>query len=177
MTGPLTARAVTVAAATLGVCALAAAAVRLGDPHAAREALGFTFAGIPDRIGEAASILVNNLTALAAPGVAIALVLWSRRPGVDRVPARLARGVGIVVLGFGFAINTLLIGASVGAYGERMVSAMLPHGPIELAAYSLALAAFLEVRAGRLDGRRALAALATSAALLVIAAPVETYVA
>ena len=40
----------------------------------------------------------------------------------------------------------LVVGAAIGAYGTRMVGAMLPHGPVELAAYSLALALYLHGR-------------------------------
>ena len=44
------------------------------------------------------------------------------------------------------AANVLVVGAALGAYGERMVRAMLPHGPVELAAYALALALYLQGR-------------------------------
>ena len=61
--------------------------------------------------------------------------------------------------------NVLVIGAGLGAYGERMARAELPHGPVELAAYALALALYLQGRrralpAGRLT--KVAAALATS---------------
>ena len=42
--------------------------------------------------------------------------------------------------------NVLVVGAGLGAYGARMVRAELPHGPVELAAYALALGLYLQGR-------------------------------
>ena len=51
------------------------------------------------------------------------------------------RGSGEVLLAAGIAANVIVVGASLGAYGTRMVLAALPHGPVELGAYALALVA------------------------------------
>ena len=48
----------------------------------------------------------------------------------------------------------LVVGAALGGYGTRMVRAMLPHGPVELAAYSLALALYLQGRRRALPAAR-----------------------
>ena len=70
-----------------------------------------------------------------------------------------------------------MVGAALGAYGTRMVLRALPHGPVELAAYSLALALYLQGRrrdlpaAVRGHGRRGV-----SVALLALAAVLETCV-
>ena len=53
-----------------------------------------------------------------------------------------ARRLGEVLLGGAIAANLIIVGASFGAYGTRMLRAALPHGPVELAAYSLALALY-----------------------------------
>ena len=69
-----------------------------------------------------------------------------------------------------------MIGASFGAYGTRMVRAALPHGPVELAAYSLALSLYLHGRRRPLPARCVVAVLALSVSTLALAAVLETYV-
>jgi hypothetical protein len=71
------------------------------------------------------------------------------------------------------AKHVALVGATVGAYGGRGIQAMLPHGPLELAAYSLALSLYVSSRREPLAVRRALWASAMSAAGLAIAAALE----
>jgi hypothetical protein len=72
-------------------------------------------------------------------------------------------------------INLVLIGSSLGAYGWRMVRAVLPHGLLELAAYSLTLGLYVRVRQ-RSVPLGAWAASAGGAALLLAAAAIlETY--
>jgi transketolase C-terminal domain/subunit len=73
------------------------------------------------------------------------------------------------------AANVLVVGAAVGAYGERMVRAMLPHGPFEVAAYSLELTLYLEGRRRPLPAARLTGTIAASVALLALAALLETY--
>ena len=62
-----------------------------------------------------------------------------------------------MLLGAAVAANVIVIGASFGAYGTRMLRAALPHGPVELAAYSLALALYLQGRRRPLPARHMLA--------------------
>ena len=50
--------------------------------------------------------------------------------------------VVVVLLGY---VLVCPVGASVGAYGTRMLRAMLPAGPIELAAYALAASVYLQL--------------------------------
>ena len=57
-----------------------------------------------------------------------------------------------------------------------MVRAALPHGPVELAAYSLALALYLHGRRRRLPARGVVGVLALSVLTLALAAFLETYV-
>jgi hypothetical protein len=80
------------------------------------------------------------------------------------------------VLGAGVAANVIVVGAGLGAYGTRMVLAVLPHGPVELAAYALALALYLEGRTRRLALAHILAIAALSVAALALAAGLETFV-
>ena len=74
------------------------------------------------------------------------------------------------------AFNVCVVGAALGAYGTRMAAAMLPHGPLELAAFALALALYLRARQGPLAPRRLAAVAPACIALLVVAAALETYV-
>ena len=67
-------------------------------------------------------------------------------------------------------------GVSFGAYGSRMTRAALPHGPIELAAYSLALGLYFQGRHCVLPARHILAVAVLSTALLAAAAALETFV-
>ncbi len=80
------------------------------------------------------------------------------------------------MLGAGVAANVIVVGAGLGAYGARMIRALLPHGPVELAAYSLALALYLEGRQRPLGIRHAVAVGALSVAALALAAVLETFV-
>ncbi len=73
------------------------------------------------------------------------------------------------------AANVLVIGAAVGAYGTRMVWAMLPHGPVEVAAYALALALYLQGRRRPLPPHRLAGTITASVVLLAIAALLETF--
>jgi hypothetical protein len=81
-----------------------------------------------------------------------------------------------VLVGAAVAANVIVVGASLGAYGTRMLRATLPHGPFELAAYSLALALYLQGRRWPLPLRLALGVGALSVATLALAAALETYV-
>ena len=101
-----------------------------------------------------------------------------RRRDRDRAPQRPARGsrarwprgsphmsrpvaVGLdVLLGGLLALNAGLLGVAFGGYGGRLLAAVWLHGPLELAAFSLAGGAYLAARARRLTGR----ALAVAAA-------------
>ena len=80
------------------------------------------------------------------------------------------------MLAGGVAANVIVIGASFGAYGTRMVRAALPHGPVELAAYSLALALYIQGRRRQLPVRHILAVAALSTSALAAAALLETFV-
>jgi hypothetical protein len=64
-----------------------------------------------------------------------------------------------------------------GAYGSRMGVAMLPHGPLELAAYALALALYLHARRGPLTVGRVGATATACLTLLAVGSMLETFVA
>jgi hypothetical protein len=146
---------------------------------AARRWLAFPFAGIPATPGEAARIFIHNLRALGAVGSLLLLAQsmhWNADGAGPRSAHRMVRGLGEIVLGAAVTANLVVVGASLGAYGAQMAQAALPHGPVEVCAYSLALALYRQGRDRPLPPRRAAAVLAVSVLSLAIAAMLETYV-
>jgi hypothetical protein len=180
---PTRAETAQLAARTAGVITIAvlliALVVRAGFAASARRWLAFPFAGIPASPDEAASIFMHNLRALAA--VCGMLVIArsgysAARNGQPGVVHQTLRRLGEALLGAAIAANVIVVGASLGAYGTRMVRAALPHGPVELAAYSLALALYLQGRNRPLPIRHVLAVAALSISVLALAALLETFV-
>jgi hypothetical protein len=153
--------------------------VRLGFAARARHWLAFPFAGVPSRPAEAASIFLHNLRALSAIGGLLLVAQsphWNPR---DRHPGpihRMLQRVGEALLAAAVASNVIVIGASLGAYGLRMVRAALPHGPVELTAYALALALYVQGRHRRLPMGHIVAVGSLSVATLAFASLLETFV-
>ena len=157
-----------------------ALAVHVWFAAAARRWLAFPFTGIPARPSEAASIFIHNLRALAAVGGLLLIAqsaYWTAdtaRPGPLH---RTLRRLGEALLAAAVAANLIVIGASFGAYGTRMLRAALPHGPVELAAYSLALSLYLQgSRAGRSRPGPCSQCWRSASSILALAAVLETYV-
>ena len=168
-----------VAATLMIACGVIVLVVHLWFAAAARRWLAFPFAGIPARPSTAAIIFSHNLRALAAVCglLLIAQSAYWSAAGAEPGPAhRMLRGLGEALLAAAVAANLVVIGASFGAYGTRMVLAALPHGPVELAAYSLALSLYLHGRRRRLPARGIFAVLALSVLTLALAAVLETCV-
>ncbi len=160
-------------------CGVIALAVHVWFAAAARRWLAFPFAGIPARPGEAAGIFIHNLQALAAVGGLLLIAQSAYWTAGTAQPGPLhgtLRRLGEALLGAAVAANLIVIGASFGAYGMRMLRAALPHGPVELAAYTLALSLYLKARRRRFPTRHLLAVLALSASMLAVAAVLEIYV-
>ena len=176
--------ALAVAAAVTATTLCVAAVVRIGWAADTRSLLEFEFAGVPARASTAAEILANNARLLAAVFAAI-LIAQSPWLGGARAAARADRGpferlmlaAVDAALALGVLVNTALVGAALGAYGARMAVAMLPHGPVELAAYALALALYLHARRHALSVRRVAATAAACLSLLAVGAVLETFVA
>jgi hypothetical protein len=173
-----TRRALIAAAGALAVAALAAIVTRAAFAGRVRAALDFGFGGVPSRFDEAVDIFLNNARLIGAVAAATLIVRSAGVGGDARDADPVGRGLRLAAdlsLGAAVAINCALVGAAVGAYGTRMVSAMLPHGPLELAGYSLALALYLRARESRLELAPALRLTGWAMALLATAALVETY--
>jgi hypothetical protein len=162
----------------VAVCVIGLA-VRLGFAAQARRWLAFPFTGVPASPSEAADVFLHNLRDLVAVG---ALLLIAQLPSwEDRLeqPGAIHRALqrgGEALLSAAVAVNVLVVGLGLGAYGTRMVGAVVPHGPLELAAYSLALALYLQGRRRRLPTRHMLTIGGLSLSALALAALLEVYV-
>ena len=165
-----------VAAALTAAAVLTAAVVRLALAAQARRWLGYRFPGVPAHLSTAVWILGHNARGLAGVlGLLVVAQLAARSPGPARAQLVL-RSVGEVVLAGAIAGNLLVIGSAIGGYGTRMLVATLPHGPVELAAYSIVLALYLTGRRRALPAARMAVAACASVALLALAAALETWV-
>ena len=168
-----------IVAAGLTTAALAiAAAVHVACAAETRRLLDFPFTGVPARPSTALSIFANNARLLSAvfAAVLVAQAPWLTGRGSARGPiaTMLLAAVDTLLL-LEIAFNTALVGAALGAYGNRMVSAVLPHGPIEVAAYALALALYLRARHTPVTLRQVAAVAAICVAALALAAVLETF--
>ena len=149
--------------------------------------LGFAY--VPHQWTQTLAILAINTHHLWLPLLIMATLIqarWELRTELGRRRFTHLLDFGVIcVVGFVWALP---VGAAVGAYGTRMIRAMLPAGPIELAAYALATSVYLQSRRTRLlylgedriaiertDARRAAGVALLSGVLLVIAALVETF--
>jgi Stage II sporulation protein M len=168
--------------ATVGATATAGSMLVAGAVHVAigapvRERLGYTFRGVPARPDVAIGIFAHNLRAmLGVFGLLLVAQITERTAGDPGRAQRATVMAGELILAGVVSANVLVVGAAVGAYGRRMVLATLPHGPIELAAYSLAPGLYLQGRRRALPGAHVAKVAALSVALLAFAAALETFV-
>lgn len=166
------------AAAVLAVVAVAALVTAAACAGAVRDALDFGFGGVPRTLGEAGAVFLHNARLMGAVAAGVLVV---QAPRFERADGSLGRGgtflrtVADIVLALAVAVNAAVVGAALGAYGERMWRAVLPHAPLELAAYACALALYLRARDARLAPRPALTLAASALALLALAALVEVF--
>ena len=164
----------------IGVLAIAAGIalaviVAVAAPVQARDWLGFTFPGVVARAAVAVGIFAHNLRFLS--GVFVLLIFARLAPRApDQRTARLTVRLGELILAGAITANIVVVGAALGAYRERMLLALMPHGPVELAAYSLALALYLQNRRRNLPAAYVAKAGAACLALLALAAVLETWV-
>jgi len=166
---------VRLAAVTLAGVVVAAAVVRVALAPQARVWLGYSFRGIPARVNAAVAIFAHNGRAiLGVFGLLLIAQIAARAPGGPVL--RIIRTGGELILACVIAANALVVGAALGAYGQRMVRAVLPHGPVELAAYTAALALYLQGRRRALPMGHLATVAGASVALLALAAALETFV-
>lgn len=169
--------AIRVAGALTVAALLIALVTRLYFAIQARRWLAYPFTGVPAKTGIAAAIFTHNLRALLTVGGAllVAQIFHRTSPNPGGGPRVLQLAVDLLVA-VAVLANLVVVGVSFGAYGPRMVTATLPHGPVELASYSLAIALYLQGRRRRLAVRHIAKIAAVSVALLALAAALETFV-
>ena len=166
-----------VSAAIIAAIAAGATLTRLVAAAPARRWLDYPFSGVPARPGEAAVIAAHNGRALSGIfGLLLIAQAALREPTGPRLAQRTLRGAGEALLTGQLAANVLIVAAGLGAYGPRMARAMLPHGPLELAAFALALALYVQGRRRVLPIGYLLTCFAVSGLLLIGAAALETFV-
>lgn len=165
------------AALVSGLVALTALVVHLAAAQDARHWLGFTFPGLPREFDAARDIFLTNVRLLGSVLGACLVVQLVRgvRPAnrVERAAQLGTVGMCDLVLISGCALHVLFVGSALGAYGDRTLGALLPHGPVELAAFSLGLALYLAARRERLAPGRFLSVGLACVAGLAIAALLE----
>jgi Stage II sporulation protein M len=167
----------TVSATTAAGTLLVAAAVRATIAAPVRDRLGYTFPGVPAHLDVAIGIFANNgRVILGVLGLLLVAQISARTAGGPPPIQRVLVTGGELILTGVAAANVLVVGAALGAYGQRMLRAVLPHGPIELAAYSLALGLYLEGRRRRLPAAHLAKVILASVVLLAVAALLETFV-
>jgi hypothetical protein len=167
----------TVAMLTLAAVLIVAALIDVALAGQARAWLGYQFPGLPARPNVAVAIFVHNARAiLGVFGLLLVAQIAARRSGGPGRAQRLILACGELTLTGMIAANVLVVGAGLGAYGWRIARAELPHGPVELAAYALALALYLQGRRRALPARHLAKVGAATVALLALAAALETFV-
>jgi hypothetical protein len=154
-------------AATLIIAttAIVVAVAGLGD--SARGTLRFGFGGVEHSGAQVGRIALHN-SQYAAGTLLCALV-------APRIPALAVLLVDLALASV-LAFNAGLVGVAYGAYGWRAIAATAPHLPVEFAGVSLAGGAYLHACRRPLSPRAITAIAATCAALLIVAAFLETYV-
>jgi hypothetical protein len=158
---------------------VSAVAISLTAAHSVQRLLGFTFAGVKPSLGAAASIFLNNARLASVPlGFALILSLTRGSQGArGEWTLRAWRAAMDAIVAIGVLVNVVLVGASVGAYGGRMVRALLPHGPLEVLAFAAVLAAYTTARRERhCDWRAIVLTTVGCLATLAASAILETYV-
>jgi hypothetical protein len=177
-----------VALALIGVAAATALVVSLAGAATVRDWLDFPFTGIPTQMDDVLAILANNLRMLLA---LLGACLVAQLGGGIAQETETADHLAWFAEGFvRFLVrlcdclvaasavgHALLVGAGIGAYGGRMVLALLPQGPFELGVYSLGLALYIRVRREKVSLSWWLVVATTGVLGLLIAAPLEVFVA
>jgi hypothetical protein len=146
----------------LGVTALGAIAVVVAPQVAASTPPHSTLTGT---LGEAESILLNNLRAIAVPFGLILLGFPARRAG---------RITGTIVVWAWLAVNCVPVGIALERWQGRLLP-YLPHLPLEWAALACSTCAWLVGRDTIGNRRNLIALVLATAGLLTVAACLETW--
>lgn len=141
----------------------------------ARRLLAVHFAVIPDRSSEALTIWLHNSRLVLGVAVWTAFIGLLRALAADgrtrRSPIPLWIGDGLLGL-WAFA-TVLAAGVLLGAYGAAQAKAFWPYAPIEVAAWALLIALYIDTRRCLVSVRGVLAGFAGVELLLALAAVLE----
>lgn len=155
------------AAATLTAAIVAAAVAWSGRREDVRQSLHFSFAGVGRSPAEVVDVALHN-GRFAAGAIVLALIA----PRLESLTRRAATVLLAVLL----SANAAAVGIAVGAYGLRLLTAIAPHLPLELGGLCLAGGSSLQALREPLRWRTVATVAAGSAASLIAAATLETYV-
>jgi hypothetical protein len=147
------------------VLTAAAIAVALGTGPALRAWFRFDFAH-PRTLSEFCAIVVNNARVAALPLVGAASL-----PTIGR--GRFLFDVAITLLAAG---NSVLVGLALGAYGVPLATELFPHAALELGGFAVAVAAYLDARAGAKRRARLADGGICALGLLIAGAAIEVWV-
>ena len=117
----------------------------------------------------------SKMTAGVAACVAlVALVRWispAGRAGAERIPLWFADSI----IGVWSLLWAALAGITLGAYGSAQLGAFLPDGPVEVTAWALLLALYINARRGHDEWRQTVWGLVSVEVLLALAAILEAW--
>jgi hypothetical protein len=122
-------------------------------------------AALTGSVSDALTILANNARALAAPFALVLLGLARQCSG--------RRITGLIVVAVA-AVNAIPVGIALGRWQGRLIP-YIPQLPLEWAALTTALTAWLQARTGACTTRQLAALAGVTLALLAAAAAVETW--
>jgi hypothetical protein len=171
----MTRSAAAVMAYLLTVAGAGAAITRLAFAARAKRLLRVHFIGVSHHAAAAAGIWVHNARIFIGFAVFLACAYFIQR---DERSARTERAIlracdGALLL---WATGTAaLAGVLTGAYGLAQIRAFLPQGPVELAAWALLIALYIQIRKRRVRAGPAVRQLALVLFLLAVAAVLELW--
>jgi hypothetical protein len=166
---------VLVLAGILALGAYYALLTRLAFAEQARRLLAVHFARIPDRASEALAIWLHNSRLVLGVTVWTAFTSMVRAVATDSRPSKtpIPVWVGDVLLGLWAFTIVLLTGVLLGAYGAAQAKAFWPYALVEIGAWALLIAVYVDARRRRAGAWRVLMGLATVELLLALAAVLE----
>jgi hypothetical protein len=141
-------------------------------PAAARHLVPLALAPEHPSAGQVLGLWGANLRAAAMPLLgAVALTGLRLKPRQTTI----ARALLDAFLTVSVAVNAALLALSLGGYGALRLAPWLPHVPAELGAMAVSITAYRHARRAPLLARQLAVTAALTAALLAIAALLETY--
>lgn len=172
---PMTRTAAAVMAYLLAVAVACAAITRVTFAVPARRLLRVHFTSVSHDAAAAAGIWIHNARIFLGFAVFLACAYFIQR---DEPSARIERAILWACDGalFWWATGTAaLAGVLTGAYGLAQIRAFLPQGPVELTAWALLIALYVQVRRQRVGAWRAVCQLALILLILAAAAVLELW--